>query len=97
MEIDRMDQMFVYLRDLRTNTWSHYPAADWIDQYAVRIKAALDVHASTLGGTLLLSGTPECGRVTVRDRETRETIIDSDWHTLTLAQALGQSDVTHGA
>lgn len=89
---EQFDEVLVYLRDLTTQTWTHFPAVEWIDRYAAQIRAVLDIHRATLGGTLSLTGTPECGRVTVYAPATQDIVVDFDWHTMTIAEARGQAD-----
>jgi hypothetical protein len=88
---EHFDELLVYLRDLTANTWTHFPASEWIDRYAEQIRAVLDIHRATLGGTLCLTGTPECGRVTVYASATQDIVVDFDWHTMTIAEARGQT------
>jgi hypothetical protein len=40
---------------------------------------------------LCLTGTPECGRVTVYASATQDIVVDFDWHTMTIAEARGQT------
>jgi hypothetical protein len=88
---EQFDEVLVYLRDLTADSWTHFPAGDWIDRYAEQINAVLDIHSATLGGTLSLTGTPERGRVTVYAAVTQNVVVDFDWHTMTIAEARGQA------
>lgn len=81
-----MDELRVYLRDLTSGEWTWYAPAAWIDQYYNRIAACIERHAATVGGSFALSGTPECGRMTVFTAED-EVILDFDWHTMTVSAA----------
>ena len=81
--MEKLIELRVYLRDLTTHTAiGNFNQIDWVDQYATQRTAALDMWASTLGGTIMLSGTPEGGRMTVYRRPgDPHPILDSEWWT----------------
>jgi hypothetical protein len=75
-----MDDVKVYLRDIRSKEWMSYTPGAWIPQYYARIEDALCVHRDTVGGSIGLTGTPERGRLTVCDVD-GAVIYDFDWRT----------------
>ncbi|KXP08717.1 hypothetical protein [Tsukamurella pseudospumae] len=75
-----MDDVRVYLRDLRSKEWIRYTAEEWITQYYARIEDALCEYRDTFGGSLGLTGTIESGRLTVCDANDK-VVLDFDWRT----------------
>lgn len=73
----------VHLRDLRTGSWvSNYDTQRWLEIHEELLDIAADMFMETFGGTLMVSGTAETGRVTVYPTTERSTpILDYDWHT----------------
>lgn len=91
MEQDR-DELWVYLRDLRSGEWVTFEPAVWIDDFSALTAEAHRAHAETVGGSLHVTGTPESGRITVLDAA-GGTVVDSDWHTMTRCEAIERAKV----
>ncbi|MFA5707533.1 hypothetical protein [Mycolicibacterium sp.] len=89
-----MNDLRVFLRDLTQQTWVNFEPGQWIDQFEGRISAAMTAHAATFGGTFAFTGTAESGRVTVYSKA-RDVLIDFDWHTMTLEEAMGSEAAEH--
>ncbi|OSC34682.1 hypothetical protein B8W67_05390 [Mycolicibacillus koreensis] len=87
MDIERC---YVYLRDILTGEWARIEVSDWADTYRARVATAVSRQMGTFGGELTLSGSPERGRVTLINAEGDQIIMDFDWYTLTVSQALGR-------
>lgn len=84
-----LDPVYVYVRDILTQQWMHYTTAQWADTYRDRVLIMVDEHIRSFGGELTLSGTPECGRITLTRGDGDDTLLDYDWYTLNMRQAMG--------
>lgn len=84
--MEKLMELRVYLRDLIGGAEAlEFNQVDWVDQHNSRIAAAMDTWLGTFGGTILITGTPEYGRVTVYRRPSDPNpIIDFDWYTQSL-------------
>jgi len=76
-------ELRVHLRDLITHTeLGDFNQVEWVDHCNERIGIAMLQWQGTLGGTILLTGTPEQGRVTVYRKHTDpHPIMDTEWWT----------------
>ena len=85
MEMEKLIELRVSLRDLITDTVvATYDQIRWVDQHAAHVSAALEQWVKTLGGTIMITGTPEVGRVTIYQTSTDTTpVVDFDWFTKT--------------
>lgn len=85
-----MNDIQVYLRDLRSKEWIRYTAEEWISQYYARIEDALCEYRDTFGGSLGLTGTIESGRLTVCDANDK-VVLDFDWRTVVAETAVSNA------
>lgn len=85
-----VEPLRVYMRDNLDGRWKNFSVEDWIDTYRERINAVVDLHGRTVGGTLTLTGTAERGRITLLAPGEYGPILDRDWCTLTMSQALSR-------
>lgn len=81
--MEQLVTLQVHLRDLMTGTdLSYWDPTAWIAEHENVLYRAVDTFMNTFGGTIMISGTPEVGRVTVYPTTSSETpILDMDWHT----------------
>ena len=81
--MEKLMELRVHLRDLVTHTeLGQYNQVEWVDHYNERIGTSMQQWLGTLGGTIMITGTPEFGRVTVyRTPSDPSPIIDTDWWT----------------
>lgn len=84
-----LDPVHVYVRDILTQQWVCYSPAQWADTYRERVRIMVEAHIRSAGGELTISGTPECGRITLARSCGDDVLLDYDWYTLTMQQALG--------
>ena len=79
----QLAQLRVHLRDLRTGSWvSSHDSQRWLEEHENLLSRSVDTYMNTFGGTIMISGTPETGRVTVYPTTERSVpILDYDWHT----------------
>lgn len=81
--MEKLMELRVCLRDLVNRTsLGTFNQVEWVDHHNERIGAAMQQWLGTFGGTILLTGTPEFGRVTVYRRPSDpHPILDTDWWT----------------
>ncbi len=84
--MDNLMELRVRMRDLTTHTEvGDFNQIAWVDRYNEHLATAMQMWLSTFGGTILLTGTPEQGRVTVYRKHTdRHPIMDTEWWTDTV-------------
>ncbi|ART70687.1 MULTISPECIES: hypothetical protein [Mycobacteriaceae] len=82
----------VYVKTVATGSMEPVTISQWTNHgFNALIRDAMALFASTKGGTLSITGTPEYGRVTVAMRG--ECLMDMVWGRMTAAEAHG--DIAH--
>lgn len=81
--MEKLMELRVHLRDLVTHAeLGEYNQIEWVDQYNERLGSAMRQWLGTFGGTIMMTGTPEFGRVTVyRKASDPNPVLDTDWWT----------------
>ncbi len=89
MEGIELDPIYVYVRDMLSRQWTHFTPAEWADTYRARILSVVGQHRVSMGGELTWIGSSECGRITLVHGNGDTVLMDFDWYTLNLRQAMG--------
>lgn len=85
-----LEPVMVYVRNITYNTWQRFTPSEWIDAYRDCMAYAVEMHLRSMGGELIISGTPEHGRITLVHGDGDDIIANFDWYTMTISQAAGR-------
>lgn len=88
----QLEEDVVYVKTVATGSMEPVIASEWTNRgFNALIRDAMTLFASTKGGTLSITGTPEYGRVTVALRG--ECLMDMVWGRMVPAEA--PDDIAH--